>query len=292
MKIKKKVIAVSGGVDSMLLAYFYRKKDVVLAYVNYNIRKDAFIDQKIVQDFATKYKKELEILNLDGKIPKNTNFENWARNIRYKFFKKIHKKYDCNEVLLAHHKDDLLETSLMQYQKNNQKLFYGIKQKIILDQMKINRPFLFKYWKSEIYKLAKEFKIDYHEDSTNKDNFYVRNNIRNNILSKMSTFEKENLLIYFNQINQSSIFKIKEIQTNYSLWSKSKFDTKIFNQLKHQDELIKIFINKRTVLINLNKNIIQNIIAFISSPNNQKQFLLSNSNYLCKKRNKLYLCKK
>lgn len=145
MKIKKKVIAISGGVDSMLLAYFYRKKDIVLAYVNYNVRKDTFIDQKIVQDFANKYKKELEILNLDGNTPKNTNFENWARDIRYKFFKEIYKKYDCNEVLLAHHKDDLLETSLMQYQKNNQKLFFGIKQKIVLDQMKINRPFLFKY---------------------------------------------------------------------------------------------------------------------------------------------------
>lgn len=292
MKIKKKLIAISGGVDSMLLAYLYRKKDIVLAYVNYNIRKDTFIDQKIVQDFATKYKKELEILNLDGKIPKNTNFENWARNTRYKFFQKVYKKYDCNEALLAHHKDDLLETSLMQYQKNNQKLFYGIKQKITLDKMKINRPFLFKYWKSEIYKLAKKFKIDYHEDSTNKDNLYVRNNIRNNILSRMSTFEKENLLTYFNQVNQSNLFKIKEIKRNYSLWSKSKFDTKIFNQLKYQDELIKIFINKRLILINLNKNIIQNIIAFISSPNNKKQFILSNKNYLYKKRNKLYLYKK
>ena len=50
-----KLIAISGGVDSMLLAYKYRNKDVVLAFVNYNVRNDTNIDQKIVEEFSKKY---------------------------------------------------------------------------------------------------------------------------------------------------------------------------------------------------------------------------------------------
>ncbi len=74
----KKILAVSGGADSMFLAYQYRHdKNVILAYVNYNIRDDTYIDQQIVENFAKKYHLKLEKLILDKNIEyTNSNFEN------------------------------------------------------------------------------------------------------------------------------------------------------------------------------------------------------------------------
>lgn len=291
MKNKKKLLAISGGADSILLAYLYRNQNIILAFVNYNIRHDTFIDQKIVEDFAQKYQLQLEILSLDQNAFQNQNFENWARNIRYDFFYQIYQKYNCEELLLAHHQDDFLETALMQYPKNKEKLFYGMKQKTTYLHMNINRPFLFKFWKNDIYEQVKKLNLEYHEDYTNEDNRYVRNKIRNTILKNASTFEKTILLNHFLQINQTNLPKLKQIKKEYGLWSQSKFDIKKFFNFQNQEDLIKMFINKRMNFINLNQNIIRSIIAYISTQNSDKRFLLSGNNYLYKKRNKLYFYK-
>ncbi len=269
----------------MFLAYQYRHdKNVILAYVNYNIRDDTYIDQQIVENFAKKYHLKLEKLILDKNIEyTNSNFENWARDIRYNFFKKLYIKYQCNQLLIAHHKDDFLETCIMQKEKNKEKLFFGIKEKIHLNKMNIFRPLLLKYWKQEIYDLAQKYKIDYHDDYTNCDSNYKRNFIRNNILNKYSLTEKEKLLNEFLNYNKSQLKIIKNIKKEYKEWFLTGFDLSFFSNLKYQQEIIKLFINKNLKNINLNKNIINNIINFLLSKKNNKEFLLSNNNFIFKK---------
>lgn len=275
----------------MFLAYQYRHdKNVILAFVNYNIRHDTYIDQEIVEKFAKKYHLKLEKLILDKNIDhSNTNFENWARDIRYNFFKNLYKKYKCNQLLIAHHKDDFLETCIMQKEKNEGKLFFGIKEKIHLNQMNIYRPLLLKYWKQEIYDLVQKYKINYHDDYTNFESNYKRNYIRNNILNKYSLEEKEKLLNEFLSFNKSQAKIIKNIKKEYKEWFLSGFNINLFVNLKHQEEVIKLFINKNLKNINLNKNIIKNIISFLLSKNNDKEFLLSNQNFIFKKNNKVYI---
>ncbi len=277
----------------MFLAYQYRHdKNVILAYVNYNIRDDTYIDQQIVENFAKKYHLKLEKLILDKNIEyTNNNFENWARDIRYNFFKKLYIKYQCNQLLIAHHKDDFLETCIMQKEKNKEKLFFGIKEKIHLNKMNIFRPLLFKYWKQEIYDLVQKYKIDYHDDYTNFESNYKRNFIRNNILNKYSLTEKEKLLNEFLDYNKSQSKIIKNIKKEYKEWFLTGFDLSFFSNLKYQQEIIKLFINKNLKNINLNKNIINNIINFLLSKKNNKEFLLSNNNFIFKKNNKVYIKK-
>ena len=285
-----KLLAVSGGVDSMLMAYKYKDKNVVVAFVNYNLRNDTHIDEKIVDNFCKKYNIKLEKLILDENNNPKSNFENWARNVRYDFFKKIYKKYNCNQLILAHHKDDFLETCLMQKEKNETKLFYGIKKRLSYKEMKIFRPFLNKYWKSEIYELANKLKIDYHDDYTNLDIKYARNKIRKE-LSKYSNDEKNKMLTFFNDINKKNINIIKNINNEYKIWRKSSFSTNNFVEFKYKEELLKKFINLRQQNINLSKNIVKNIIDFIISKNNKSSFILTNNNYLIKKKNKLHFIK-
>ncbi len=277
----------------MFLAYQYRHdKNVILAYVNYNIRDDTYIDQQIVENFAKKYHLKLEKLILDKNIEyTNNNFENWARDIRYNFFKKLYIKYQCNQLLIAHHKDDFLETCIMQKEKNKEKLFFGIKEKIHLNKMNIFRPLLLKYWKQEIYDLVQKYKIDYHDDYTNFESNYKRNFIRNNVLNKYSFAEKEKLLNEFLDYNKSQSKIIKNIKKEYKEWFLTEFDLSFFSNLKYQQEIIKLFINKNLKNINLNKNIINNIINFLLSKKNNKEFLLSNNNFIFKKNNKVYIKK-
>ena len=278
-----KLIAISGGVDSMVLADIYKNEsNLVLAYVNYNWRHDSSIDQAIVENFASKNNLKLEKLILDGQIP-NENLQNWARKIRYDFFLKIYKKYHCTELLVAHHKDDFLETALMQQIKNPNKLFFGIKQNQILFEMNIHRPLLFKFWKKEIYDYASIKKIDYHDDYTNFESKYLRNQIRNNYIKNLTDEQKEKLLKEFIIHNQNQEELIKKINKAFLMWKKESFSITFFKNSLFQEYLVTKFLNSKISNIKINKNIIEAIIKFILSNKNDKKFKLTNDFFLVKK---------
>lgn len=283
----KKLVAVSGGVDSMVLANLYKNEDIVLVFVNYNFRFDTNVDEKIVTNFAQKNNLILEKLILTGSKP-NKNFQNWAREKRYLFFKEIYEKYSCSELLVAHHKDDFLETCLMQFEKNPKKLFFGIKSEINLFNMKIKRPFLFKYFKNEIIEYAHSNEIQYNDDYTNFETKYKRNKIRNITLKNISIIEKQKLVDYFIEINKKNSKQLEMINKEYIKWKKSEYLVNSFFDLKFKEELIKEFINENYINVNLNKKIISNIILFIEKSQGNKKFLLSNNQYILKKHNKLY----
>lgn len=286
----KKLIAISGGVDSMVLAEMHKNDDVVLAFVNYNFRSDTHIDEEIVTNFAKKNNLILEKLILNNSKPTN-NFQNWAREKRYLFFREIYQKYNCSKLLVAHHKDDFLETCLMQFEKNPNKLFFGIKPEITIFDMKINRPLLFRFFKSEIIEYAKKNNIQYNDDYTNFETKYKRNKIRNVILQNMSIEEKQKLINKFIEINENKTKKIELINKEYQYWKESNYSTKYFLSLNFKNELVKKFINENYIDANLNKNIIRNIISFILSNQNNKSFLLNNGQQILKKHNKLYVFK-
>lgn len=285
-----KLIAISGGVDSMVLSFLYKNEDIVLAFVNYNIRKDTNIDQKIVTDFAKKNNLILKMLVLNGEKPIKKNFQNWAREIRYEFFRKLYIKYKCSELLVAHHKDDFLETCLMQRQKNQNKLFYGIRKKTYFKNMNIYRPLLFKFWKDEIYEFANKYKIEYNDDFTNFTSAYTRNKIRNNILKENNIFEKEKMLNEFLKHNESNNYLSDEIKDEYKKWSNTSFNKKFFiNNVKNKHHVIIMYINNHFKNIKLNTNIINNVISFIKNLDNNKKYKLNNGQAILKKDNKLFV---
>lgn len=129
---KKYLVAVSGGSDSIFLLNNILKKidkkNIIVCHVNYNFRVDSNIDQKIVQDFCLEHNLKLEILNVNQNyLELKTNFESWARTLRYDFFNEIANKYNIFNLLVAHNLNDLIETYLLQKQRNNQVNYYGLK---------------------------------------------------------------------------------------------------------------------------------------------------------------------
>lgn len=129
-KFEKYLIAVSGGPDSVFLLCNVIKiidpNNLVVCHVNYNFRSDSNIDQKIVSDLCKKFNLKLELLNIQKNYDLlKENFESWAREKRYDFFNKIAKKYNIYNLLVAHNLNDLIETYLLQLQRNNLVDYYG-----------------------------------------------------------------------------------------------------------------------------------------------------------------------
>ena len=96
IKNNKVLLAYSGGPDSTyllesLIAFFKEKakEKVVLAYVNYHDSKYTFKEENIVSYYTKKYHLTRYQLHVQFNKEKDHNFEEWARDVRYSFFKDI-----------------------------------------------------------------------------------------------------------------------------------------------------------------------------------------------------------
>ncbi|MGL5732691.1 MAG: tRNA lysidine(34) synthetase TilS [Metamycoplasmataceae bacterium] len=283
----KSLIAVSGGVDSMFLLNELKKSDVIVAHVNYNLREDVAIDYKIVSDFCKDNNLILETYSINEEH--YGNFQEWARDKRYLFFKKIYDQYDCNELIIAHHKDDFLETAMMQWKSGRNPYSYGISESNIIFGMNVKRPMIFKYWKSEIYDLAKENKISYNDDSSNFSDKYERNKIRI-FLNKKSVIQKEIFLKSFKNVNiKKSIRKI-EIIKKYIEWKANEFSIDFLKENDDFfDDLVFKLLIENTNEININVNILKSIKSFLMARNENKVFMLSDNRRLIKSNNNVII---
>ena len=110
------LLAVSGGVDSMVLAYLFHSLNIKfsIAHCNFRLRdSDSDDDEKLVKEFKKKNK-----VNFFSKKFKTDLFakENRmsiqmaARNLRYDWFKQLMKKEKIDFLVTAHHYNDIVET--------------------------------------------------------------------------------------------------------------------------------------------------------------------------------------
>jgi tRNA(Ile)-lysidine synthase len=143
----KYIAAVSGGPDSMALLHMYHKQIIAVCHVNYQKRPTADRDMLIVQEFCRSLNIPFEKLVVSEEhykeyYDKSNNFQNVARMIRYDFFIDQAKKYHVNKVLVAHNKDDFLETALIQKKRKSKTLFLGIEKNSKYKSLGIYRPLL------------------------------------------------------------------------------------------------------------------------------------------------------
>ena len=115
------LLAVSGGADSMaLLQLFYSLElKFQVAHVNYHLRgKDSDADQELVKNFCSENNIPFHLYEVSDKDQKPENsIQNWARNLRYDFFREIQKTENLDYLVTAHHLNDQLETFLINLSK-------------------------------------------------------------------------------------------------------------------------------------------------------------------------------
>ena len=179
----KKVLAVSGGIDSVVMLHIFRNdSEAVVAHYNHGIRPNSADDQAFVKRLAQKYKLPFE--TADGNLGPNTS-EAAAREARYQFFEAICKKYR-GRLHVAHHLDDVYESIVINVLRGT-----GWRGLAPLRNPNVERPLL-GWRKSDIYRYATEHQLNFRQDQTNNEDIYLRNRVRVALL-RASDAQKEQL---------------------------------------------------------------------------------------------------
>ncbi|MCC8072969.1 MAG: tRNA lysidine(34) synthetase TilS, partial [Clostridiales bacterium] len=190
------LIAVSGGADSMALLNILLEVrdeynlDIEVAHIEHGIRgEESESDALFVSDFCKRNKIVFHIKSInaveEAKEAK-MGVEEYSRQVRYDFFNSL----ECDKIATAHSLSDSIETTVFRLIRGS-----GLKGVCGISPVrgKIIRP-LIECTSSEIREFCKEKNIDYCIDSTNNDNSYSRNYIRNVLLPQFceinSDYEK------------------------------------------------------------------------------------------------------
>ena len=185
--------AVSGGPDSMAMLDFLRREglDLAVCHVNYQKRDTAGRDEEIVKKYCMRHQIPFRVLK-----PQNAkgNFQGWARQVRYDFFLESARELGCSAVALAHQQDDVLETWLMQKEKNILPECYGLKETGHWKDLAVIRPLLAAS-KQDLQDYCDARQIAYGIDESNLGNHYRRNQLRHSVLDAADPKQKEDLLV-------------------------------------------------------------------------------------------------
>ena len=214
-KTNKLILAISGGLDSMVLLELLTSTDldleIIVAHCNFQLRgEEADQDQAFVEQIALEKKVAFLTINFDTETYAKENklsIEEAARDLRYNWFEKIRKETSSNLIVTAHHLNDNTETLLFNITKGT-----GIKglRGMLPKRGKIIRPML-EISRTEILKFAENNNIKYREDSSNNSLKYTRNLIRKNIIPEL---EKINTNFAKTQLKHFERFR--EIELLYS----------------------------------------------------------------------------
>ena len=177
----KAVLAISGGVDSMVMLDIFRNENAVVAHFDHGTRESSVKDAIFVCKKTTEYEKYLETKSetLGG-----GGSEEMARGARYKFLREAASKSGA-EIYTAHHLDDLVESVAINLVRGT-----GWRGLAVLDTPGIRRPFLepeampeklrgkVPLDKKGIQEYAAQHGIVYRQDPTNNEDNYLRNRLR------------------------------------------------------------------------------------------------------------------
>ena len=184
---KKLLVACSGGLDSVVLAYSLSALgfDIALAHCNFSLRgKESDGDEMFVIGLAKRMELPVfaETFNTKSFAEKmGTSTQMAARTLRYKWFDKILEDFKYDYLLTGHHLDDDLETFLINFSRGT-----GISGLTGIPEIngKIIRPLL-TFSRQTLQDYAEENRLKWREDSTNKKTDYLRNKLRLDVIPSL-----------------------------------------------------------------------------------------------------------
>lgn len=189
----KYVVAVSGGVDSvvlldMLVSGKFGKHDLIVAHFDHGIRPDSMDDAAFVRQLAAEYGLSFETKREE--LGRNAS-EELARDRRYAFLRQAAERHKA-VIVTAHHADDMIETIAINLTRGT-----GWRGLAVLDSPGIWRPLL-DMTKQELKAYAEAHKLEWREDATNQDTKYLRNDLRQKLVS-LDEDSRELLRLYRNR---------------------------------------------------------------------------------------------
>lgn len=290
---QKVLLAISGGIDSMVMLHLFERSgyEYGIVHCNFQLRgKESDGDEQFVRDEVLRHGAPVFFESFDTEEYarcSGISIEMAARELRYEYFERIRKENGFDFIATAHHQDDLIETFFLNLsRKTGIKGLTGIKEKSGC----IIRPLLFA-GREEIENYAAQHFIDYREDSSNRELVYQRNFVRHKILplfSELNPSFKKNFL--------ASVENLKDAESVYLEYireTKDQITKKSEQQLEISIEGLINTTHPKTLLLEIlaeyhfNPTVVEEVFSGLSSDSG-KQFF-SKSHRLVKDRKKLYV---
>ncbi|MBR1768985.1 MAG: tRNA lysidine(34) synthetase TilS [Bacteroidales bacterium] len=233
----KILLAISGGVDSMVMLDLFKRSHYKfsIAHCNFHLRGEESVrDENFVRDFAEKNGIELFVQNFDTFAymeKEKKSLEMSARDLRYDWFNKLLEEHQFSFLATAHHSDDSAETFIINLLRGT-----GIAglHGILPKSGTLIRPLLFAS-RRNIREYALKHNISFVEDSTNKDNKFTRNKIRNEVVPILRDISPN-----FDTIIRKTIERLRETELVF----RSVVEEKKKDILRNEKDYIKISIDE------------------------------------------------
>ncbi|MBZ4042578.1 tRNA lysidine(34) synthetase TilS [Flavobacterium hibisci] len=240
---KKLFLAVSSGLDSMVLLHLFQQLDYEIAVLHCNFQLRG-LESLGDQDFIRNYCKENNISIFTTQFDTEAFAKDYklstqiaARELRYNWFYELLETHNFDYILTAHHADDNLETFMINLSRGT-----GLDGLVGIPEQndKIIRPLL-PFSREEILKYAKGNNIQWREDSSNASDKYLRNKIRHDLIPVLKQINPNFLKAF--QKTQSYLRESNEMAEDASIM--------IYQQVaKKAGEEIHFDLNKLTKLPN------------------------------------------
>jgi tRNA(Ile)-lysidine synthase len=241
LEAKKLFLAVSGGLDSMVLLHLFQQLpfEIAVLHCNFQLRGlESFGDQNFMVEYTNTNDILLFYTQFDtAAFAKDYKLSTQvaARELRYNWFYEQLETQNFDYILTAHHADDNLETFLINLSRGTG--LDGLTG-IPAQNDKIIRPLL-PFSRQEIEEYAKEINLQWREDSSNASDKYLRNKIRHNLIpilkelnvSFISSFQKTQFFLQEAQamVEDASIMVYQQVAQKKK--SEIHFDLKKLLQL-------------------------------------------------------------
>ncbi|NOX84795.1 MAG: tRNA lysidine(34) synthetase TilS [Chlorobi bacterium] len=189
----KVLLAVSGGVDSVVMLDLFHRAGypIAIAHVNFQLRgEESDEDERFVRSLAEKYGVTCFVKHTDTlqyAAMNKLSIQEAAREIRYRWFEEICRSEVFEKVAVAQHADDQIETFFINLLRGSG--VAGLKGMPVKRGL-IIRPLLFA-GRQGIEQYAKERELSFREDSSNLSDKYLRNRVRHHLLPELEKIKED-----------------------------------------------------------------------------------------------------
>lgn len=261
---QKWLLAISGGIDSMVLLHLLATQrrhwqiELSVVHVDHMLRgEQSAKDGELVASYCARYeipcyRTAIPIAEIKKQYGGNT--QAICRSERYRYFREILAQTNADKLVTAHHADDQLESLLMALTSHATiNSMQGIQAQRKYYQWQIIRPLLC-VTKAQLAQYASEYEVPYYEDASNASEDYLRNRMRHNVVPLL---QQENAKVAQQAVNFAQLL---QQDNDYLTELAQKLYAQAVKELSPQYAILKIDVLKsealalqrRVVLILLN----------------------------------------